>query len=164
MKYCSCRRLWRQNRSPAAGDGGSYNIVLRLISLALLVVDLTGCATIGRHQFAEPTAAWQTRTGQLLYAAPNRSLIADAVVRYSNAGDLELVLFKGPGLTLLSLRQDASFAEIKGPIARGGWSGPIDRAPKQLSAWLDLRDKIIEAKDRHVIRHVAGTETFVFRF
>ena len=163
MRYCSCRRLWRQNRSPAARDGGSYNLMRRIL-LALLIVDLTGCATMSRHHFAEPTAAWQTRTGQLLYAAPNKSLIADAVVRYSNAGDLELVLFKGPGLTLLSLRQDASFAEIKGPIARNGWSGPIDRAPKQLRAWLELRDKIIEAKDRHVIRHVAGTESFVLRF
>ena len=119
---------------------------------------------MSRHQFAEPTAAWQTRTGQLLYAAPNRSLIADAVVRYSNAGDFELFLLKGPGMTLMSLRQDTSFAEIKGPIARGGWSGPLDRAPKQLRGWLELRDKIIEAKDRHVIRHVAGTESFVLRF
>ncbi|MFN2542246.1 MAG: hypothetical protein ABR514_08780 [Chthoniobacterales bacterium] len=67
-------------------------------------------------------------------------------------------------MTLLTLRQDASFAEIKGPLARQGWSGPLDRAPKQLRNWLELRDKIIHAKDRHVIRHVSGSETFLLRF
>jgi hypothetical protein len=137
---------------------------MRIFLLALLTVDLIGCATTAGHQFAEPTAAWELRTGQLLYAAPNRTLIADAVVRYSNAGDVELTLSKGPGVTLLSLRQDASFAQIKGPMSGRGWSGPIDRAPKQLRGWIALGDKIVHAKDRHVIRHVAGNEAFVLRF
>jgi hypothetical protein len=147
-----------------------------LLSLAigLAIVDLTGCATSSRHQFTEPTSAWRTRAGQLLYAAPNRTLIGDVVVRYSDAGDFELNLSKGPGVTLLSLRQDATFAEVKGAMARGGWSGPIDRAPKQLRAWLELRDKIIAAlatarpsrggQGRHVIRHVSSAETFVLHF
>jgi hypothetical protein len=130
----------------------------------LLIVDLSGCTTLSHHQFAEPTSAWQTRAGQLLYAAPNKTLIADVIVRYSKGGDFDLTLSKGPGVTLLSLRQDASFAEVSGPMARGGWSGQVDRAPKQLRGWLELRDKIIAAQDRHVIRHVAGTEAFLFRF
>ena len=91
-------------------------------------------------------------------------MIADVIVRYSKIGDFDLTLSKGPGVTLLSLRQDASFAEVRGPMARGGWSGRVDRAPKQLRGWLELRDKIIESQDRHVIRHVAGREAFVFRF
>jgi hypothetical protein len=77
-------------------------------------------------------------------------------------------------VTLLVVRQDASSAEIKGPIAGSGWSGPIDRAPQQLRGWFELRDKIVYAlataslsgsrQDRHQVRHVSGSETFVFRF
>jgi len=130
---------------------------------AFAIFALTGCAMVSRHQFTEPAGGWQTRAGQLRFTAPNTSLIADVVVRYSNAGDFELLLSKGPGVTLLSLRQDASFAEVKGPIARGGWSGPLDRAPKQLRGWLELRDAMLHAQDRHVIRHVAGPETFLLR-
>ena len=91
-------------------------------------------------------------------------MIGDVVVRYSDAGDFELSLFKGPGVMLLSLRQEASFAEVSGSMTHGGWSGRIDRAPKQLRSWLELRDKLIQSQDRHVIRHVAGTEAFLFRF
>ena len=63
---------------------------LTSLAIGLAIVDLTGCATASRHQFAEPASAWHTRTGQLLYAAPNRTLIGDVVVRYSDAGDFEL--------------------------------------------------------------------------
>jgi hypothetical protein len=133
-------------------------------TIALVIVALNGCASLSRHQFAEPAGGWQTRTGQLLYAAPNNTLIGDVVVRWSNTGDFELSVSKGPGVTLLSLRQDASFAEVSGAFARGGWSGPIDRAPKQLRGWLELRDAIVHAQNRHLIRHVAGSETFLFRF
>src|SRR5207248_2658903 len=35
--------------------------------IALLIVDLAGCATTSTHQFAELARDWQTRTGQLLY-------------------------------------------------------------------------------------------------
>jgi hypothetical protein len=138
--------------------------IARVWLAASLAFHLNGCATLARHQFAEPASDWQTRTGQLRFAAPNTRLIADVVVRYSTAGDFELLLSKGPGVTLLILRQDASFAEVKGPLARNGWSGPIDRAPKQLRGWLQLRDKIINAQDRHVVRHAAAAETFLFHF
>ena len=33
------------------------------------------------------------------------------------------------GVTLLQLRQDAKFAEIKEPGAHGTWSGPVEQAP-----------------------------------
>jgi hypothetical protein len=71
---------------------------------------------------------------------------------------------KGPGITLLSLRQDATFAEVKGAFARQGWSGPVAQAPPQLHGWLGLRDQFIRAPDRKIVRYAAGNETFVFRF
>jgi hypothetical protein len=137
---------------------------LNTIFIALAIVDLTSCATVSRHQFAEPTAAWQTRTGQLLYRKTNTTLIGDVVVRFSKNGDFELIFSKGPGVTLFSLRQDANFAEIKGGLAQRGWSGPIGHAPQQLRGWLGLRDAIVHAQDRHVVRHAAGAETFLLRF
>jgi len=91
-------------------------------------------------------------------------MIGDVVVRFSKAGDFELSFSKGPGINLLFLRQDAGFADVKGPLTGRGWSGSVDRAPQQLRGWLGLRDKIVHAKDRHLVQHVSGSETFVFRF
>jgi len=148
--------------------------VVRSLALLGMTIFIMSCATTSTHQFSEPKADWQTRTGQLLYRNPKTTVIGDVFVRFSKAGDFELTFSKGPGLTLLVLRQDASFAEIKGPLAGRGWSGPIERAPQQLRGWLQLRDKIIHAlataspsgggQDRHQVRHVSGSETFLFRF
>jgi len=132
--------------------------------LLAFLVALTSCATISTHQFAEAKADWQTRTGQLLYRNPKTTVIGDVVVRFSKAGDFELTFSKGPGVNLLFLRQDAGFAEVKGALTGRGWSGPIDHAPQQLHGWLELGDKIVRAQDRHQVRHVSGSETFVFRF
>ena len=132
--------------------------------MATLLLAVTGCATTSTHQFAEPKANWQTRTGQLLYRDAKTTVIGDVFVRFSDAGDFELTFSKGPGINLLLLRQDSTSAEIKGPMAGRGWSGPIDRAPPQLRGWLQLRNALIHAKDRHQVRHVSGSETFVFRF
>jgi hypothetical protein len=130
-----------------------------------MTILLASCATTSTHQFAEPARDWQTRTGQLLYRNPTTTVIGDFVVRFSKNGDFELTFSKGPGLTLLILRQDSNFAEVSGPLAGRGWSAPIDRAPQQLRGWLELRDKVIHSgKDRHQVRHVSGSETFVFRF
>jgi hypothetical protein len=168
MRGCSCRRLWRQIFGSSDEDIASYNTwernVVRAVIIALFLVDLTSCATTSTHQFAEPKADWQTRTGQLLYRNPKTTVIGDVVVRSSNAGDFELTFSKGPGVNLLILRQDTGFAEVKGPIAGRGWSGPVDRPPEQLRGWLELRDKIVHAQDRHQVRHASGSETFVFRF
>jgi hypothetical protein len=139
-------------------------VTARIAAIALLIVDLVGCATTSTHQFAEPKADWQTRIGQLQYRNAKTTVIGDVVVRFSNAGDFELTFSKGPAVTLLNLRQDSQFAEIKGPMAGRGWSGAIDRAPQQLRGWLELRDAILHAQDRHQVRHVSGSETFLFRF
>src|SRR6184192_1410732 len=130
---------------------------------AIAVFCVTSCASVSRHEFSEPTTGWQTKTGQLMYRTPKTTLIGDALVRLSKTGDFELTVSKGPGITLLSLRQDTSFAEVKGAFARQGWSGPVDKAPPQLRGWLGLRDEFVHAPDRKTLRYVSGDETFVFR-
>jgi hypothetical protein len=136
----------------------------RGIVIAFLSVYLTSCATISPHEFAEPARDWQVRSGQLLYRNPKRTLIGEVYVRFSKTGDLELTFSKGPGITLLVLHQDASFAELKGPLAGRGWSGPIDRAPQQLRGWLGLRDKLINTQNRRSIRYSMRAEEFLFQF
>jgi len=139
--------------------------ILRAVVIALAtIIGLTNCATTSRHQFAEPAGDWRVRSGQLLYRAPETTLIGDVLIRFSKNGDFELTFSKGPVAPLLSLRQDASFAEVKGPLARSSWSGPIDRAPQQLRGWLRVRDKLIGSQDRQSVRYIAGNETFLFRF
>ena len=133
-------------------------------ALAIPFFGVISCATISEHKFSEPTTDWQTKTGQLMYRTPNTTLIGDALVRFSKTGDFELTVSKGPGITLLSLRQDATFAQAKGAFARQGWSGPVQQAPPQLRSWLGLRDQFIRAPDRKVLRYAAGDETFLFRF
>ena len=98
-----------------------------------------------------------------MYRTAQTTLVGDVLVRFSKTGDFELTFSKGPGVTLLSLRQDASFAEVKGPFAKAGWSGPINQAPKQLRGWLGLRDKLIHSQARSV-RYNAVNEDFLFRF
>jgi hypothetical protein len=99
-----------------------------------------------------------------MYRSPKTTLIGDALVRFSKTGDFELTVSKGPGITLLSLRQDATFAEVKGAFARQGWSGPVAQAPPQLRGWLGLRDQFVRARDQKTLRYVSGNETFLFRF
>jgi hypothetical protein len=138
-----------------------------LYPLSILTVTyfcVISCATVSYHQFSEPTSDWQTKTGQLMYRSANATLIGDALVRFSRTGDFELTVSKGPGITLLSLRQDATFAEIKGAFARQGWSGPVQQAPPQLRGWLGLRDQFIHAPNQKPLRYVVGDETFLFRF
>ena len=134
---------------------------LALIAAAL---GLTSCVSVSHHQFAQPTNDWRVRSGQLLYQTATTSVIGDVLVRYSNDGDFELTFSKGPGVILLTLRQDAQFVSAQGGIAGRGWSGPIDQAPKQLHGWVGLRQAFLQAKDRKSIRYVAGGETFWFRF
>lgn len=130
----------------------------------LTIVALAGCEEISQHQFAQPSRDWRVRSGQLMYSSPTTRLIGEVVVRFSKSGDFELTFSKGPGLTLLSLRRDANFAEAKGGLAGPGWAGPVASAPAQLQGWLRLRDTLLRGQDRHVVRQVVGTETFLFRF
>ena len=131
---------------------------------AITVFCVTSCATISSHHFSNPTSDWQSKSGQLMYHTPNTTLIGEVLVRFSKDGDFELTVSKGPGITLLSLRQDATFAEVKGGLAGHGWSGPVTQAPPQLRGWLGLRDQFLHESNRENLRYVAGNETFLFRF
>jgi hypothetical protein len=132
-------------------------------SIAVLML-CAGCASFSRHQFVEPSLEWQARSGQLLYRAPKTTLIGEVLVRFSKTGEFELTFSKGPSVPLLTVRQDANFAEVRGALVRGGWSGPAASAPAKLRGWLSLRDRLLHSPQQSSIRHVAGAETFIFRF
>jgi hypothetical protein len=126
-------------------------------------IGLTSCQTI-RHHFLDPSRDWQARNGQLLYRGKRTTLIGEVLVRFSKAGDFELTFTKGPGIALLEVRQDATFAGVKGPLARGGWSGPSAQAPARLRGWLQLREMLMASGEKTSVRHSVGNETFIFRF
>lgn len=151
----------RPRYSGASGRTAGTGFVALLAVISFCIIS---CATISHHEFSEPLTGWQTKSGQLMYRAPNTTLIGEALVRFSKTGDFELTVSKGPGITLLSLRQDATFAEVKGGLARQGWSGLVANAPPQLRSWLGLRDQFLHAPDRKTLRYAADNETFVFRF
>jgi hypothetical protein len=133
-------------------------------ALATILFCVTSCATVSNHEFSEPKTGWQVKSGQIMYRTPNTTLIGEALVRFSQTSDFELTVSKGPGITLLSLRQDATFADVKGGLAQQGWSGPVAQAPPQLRGWLGLRDQFLHAPNRKTLRYVSGNETFLFRF
>jgi hypothetical protein len=99
-----------------------------------------------------------------MYRTANATLIGEAIVRFSTNGDFELTVSKGPGITLLSLRQDATFAEFNASFTGQRWSGPTAHAPPQLRGWLGLRDQFLRAPNQKTLRYVSGSETFLFRF
>ena len=136
-----------------------------LLSIAAITCFcLTSCASVSHHQFSEPAGGWQTKTGQLMYRTDKSTLIGEAIVRLSKSGGFELTVSKGPGITLLSLRQDAEFAEFNASFTGQRWSGPTASAPSQLRGWLALRDQFLRAPNQKTLRYVTGSETFVFRF
>jgi hypothetical protein len=133
-------------------------------TLALIgIICLTSCQT-GQHQFVQPALDWQARTGQLQYRGPKTTLIGEVLVRYSTRGNFELTFTKGPGVTLLTVRQDPDFVRISGPLARGSWSGPPAHAPSRLRGWIELRDRLMQARDKRVLKHSTATENFLFEF
>ena len=91
-------------------------------------------------------------------------MAGELVVRYSAAGDFELTFSKGPGVNLLVLRQDAQFAQVDGPLARGKWSGEVATAPEHVRGWLSLRDLLLRQAGQRSLRNVVGSETFLILF
>ena len=166
------RTGWRNIMSPFTGRPplrysgtaarGAGTRFAALLSITLFCI--ISCTTVSHHEFSEPAAGWKTKTGQLMYRTPKTTLIGEVLVRFSKAGDFELTFSKGPGIPLLSLRQDATFTEVKGGLARQAWSGPVAQAPPQLRGWLELRDQFIRTPDRKSLQYTAGNETFRFRF
>jgi hypothetical protein len=127
------------------------------------IFSLTSCAEL-RHQLAAPTPNWASRVGQLQYRGPKTSLIGEVVVRYSKAGDFELIFSKGPGVTLLTVRQDEQFVRVSGPLARGSWSGPPNEAPQRLRGWTSLRALLLRSPNEPLIHETIGRDSFVFAF
>ena len=141
-----------------------YRLPCTVLFLSALALGLTSCQTASRHQFLDPARDWTAKNGQLHYRGVRTSLIGEVLVRFSKNGDFEMTFTKGPGITLLEVRQDANFARVKGPLARGGWSGSTAQAPARLRGWLQLREVLMASGAKPSVRHSAGDETFLFRF
>lgn len=133
------------------------------LAAACFLFGLTSCQSL-RHQFASPAPGWQSKIGQLQYRGSKTSLIGDVLVRYSKEGDFELTFSKGPGLVLLTIRQDENFVRVSGPLARGSWSGPPNETPARLRGWVSLRELILRRKDQPLIRQTFGSDRFSFAF
>lgn len=136
----------------------------RVVAPCLIGISLTSCQTTSSvHEFAQPANDWQTKSGQLQYRGPKTRLIGEVLVRFSKQGDLELTFTKGPGVTLMMIRQDANFTRVEGPLARGRWAGPVIQAPPRLQGWLALRSLLMDSRNPS-LKHTAGAETFLFEF
>ena len=135
--------------------------MIRAAAAIALAFALSSCAI---HQFASPATDWNARTGQLLYHGRKTTLIGEVLVRFSNRGDFELTFTKGPGVTLLEVRQDPNFVRVSGPLARGSWSGPPAQAPAHVRGWVELRDVLMKSGNQATVRHSAAGETFTFHF
>lgn len=131
--------------------------------LVCLLFSLTSCATL-RHQFVSPAPDWQSEVGQLQYRSPKTSLIGEVLVRYSSEGDFELTFTKGPGVPLLTVRQDEKFVRVSGPLARGSWSGPPNEAPTRLRGWVSLRALLLASRHQTLVRQAVGHDQFTFAF
>lgn len=138
------------------------SVALRAAMLMAAAALFSGCGTI--HDFISPAPDWQARTGQLLYKGKRTALIGEVLVRFSKNGDFELTFTKGPGVTLLELRQDATNFNVRGPLAGVNWSGSTANAPAHLRGWLELRDKLMALGDKPSLTHSYRGEKFSFRF
>ena len=143
---------------------GSFHLRrLLLPCLAGLALCLTSCQT-ARNLFVQPEPGWESRVGQLQYRSPKTTLIGDVLVRYSATGDFELTFSKGPGLTLLTVRQNDRFVRVSGPLARGSWSGAPANAPVHLRGWISLRALLLREKTQPLVRQTLGSDSFIFAF
>ena len=138
------------------------SVAIRFGVLLAVVCAMSSCATI--HQFIGPSPDWQARNGQLLYHGKRTTLIGEVLVRFSKAGDFELTFTKGPGVTLLEIRQDATNFNVRGPLVGPGWSGSTDHAPPHLRGWLELREKLMGLGDKTSLTHSYRDEKFRFQF
>ena len=154
-------------RSRGAIHGGRAAVNLaagRFASAALIALALAALAGCAIHQFVAPDRDWMTRNGQLSYHGNKRVVIGELLVRWSNRGDLELTFTKGPGVVLVSVKTDPTFARVQGPLMGLPWSGPIAQAPMRARGWLALRDELLRNPQTKTIRLAQAGETFVARF
>ena len=98
--------------------------------------------------FLEPDADWQAKNGQLLYRGKKNNVDRRSAGAIFEAGDFELTFTKGPGIALLEVRQDANFASVKGPLARGSWSGRPRARRRDCAAGCELRELLLASGDK----------------
>ena len=160
MKNLEGRALSRPKRIMKFGT--TQRSSLQVAAVAVLAFALASCGTI--HQFIGPSPDWKARNGQLLYHGKKTTLIGEVLVRFSKTGDFELTFTKGPGVTLVEIRQDATNFNIRGPLVGVGWSGSTAHAPAHLRGWLELREKLMALGDKTSLTHSYRDEKFTFRF
>jgi hypothetical protein len=110
--------------------------MIKYLGAFLCVLILVGCQT-GRELPALGTGA-VTRTGQLRYAANQRSFIGDVILRTEPNGDYDLDFSKA-GVSILRMQVHGDRFSATGSFARGGWSGSAGNAPRPLRSWALLR-------------------------
>jgi hypothetical protein len=99
------------------------------LTLALLA----GCATA--PDFPAPNDRWESFTGQLQYATPERSVVGEFTAA-RHGEDFRLEFSKGGAVTLLKLAGHGGFIRAEGPLAHGRWHGRADAAPAYLQGWV----------------------------
>jgi hypothetical protein len=99
------------------------------LSLALLV---GGCVA---PQFPAPDASWKTYSGQLQYANRERSVIGEFTAS-GRGNDFHLEYSKGGTVPLMRVAVHAGYARADGPLARGRWTGTVEKAPPALQGWV----------------------------
>ena len=134
-----------------------------LKSSVLTALCLTNCASVSDHQFSEPAAGWETKTGQLMYRTAKATLIGEAIVRLSKTGDFELTVSKGQGShccpsdKMPGLRNSTQTSRTSVGLVP-------PHAPRTAARWLELRDQFLRAPNQKTLRYASGSETFLFRF
>lgn len=132
---------------------------MKRLALALL---LAGCAS--KLVFPEPDATWQTSSGQLRYTTATQSLIGEFVVS-QRAGHFRLDFSKGGAVPLLRIARNGEHGRAEGALARGQWSGPVEKAPAPLRAWLiDVPEMLAHPAARVDLPGSQPGEKFVFIF
>ena len=137
---------------------------MKRIHFLFLPLLLGACSSTPK--FSEPTAAWQSRTGQLQYVMPERSIIGEFAVSHSD-GDFRLDFTKGGSVPLMRVARHAEFARAEGPLARGRWSGRAAQAPVALHGWVQEVPRVLTAMRGGRRVEIAGGrpgERFVFIF
>jgi len=90
VRAFSRRFGWSRGKYPVPSiPSARYLLILAVWIICFCV---TSCTTISSHEFSQPTAGWETKTGQLMYRSPNMTLIGDALVRFSETGDFQLTV------------------------------------------------------------------------
>ena len=136
----------------------------RCIALVLAGI-LAACQT--PHEFTgDRSSKWTTHTGQLKYTGGGRVLVGEVIVNQRGPTDFQIEFQKGASVPLLNLQMDATTARAEGPLARGVWQGPTNRAPKPLRGWIELRDAFAArtAPDRFTYTSRDSQQRFDFIF